>query len=64
MAAIHFTVAISQSSETVLDGFTIYGPVILTASVYLMSLLFANHDTLEEDGGFDLTRPFATTARL
>ena len=63
MAAIHFTVAISQSSETILDGFTVYGPAILTTSVYLMSLLFASRDTPEEEG-MDLASPFAVAARL
>lgn len=43
-SAIHFSVALTQNSDTIVDGFTIYGPIILTVNVYLMSLLFAGRD--------------------
>lgn len=39
-ASIHFCIAISQNSDTIVQGFTVYGPVILTVCTYLMSLLF------------------------
>ncbi|KXH49749.1 calcium-translocating P-type ATPase [Colletotrichum simmondsii] len=39
MAAAHFTVAISQGSTSIPDAFTLYSPILLTASAYLMSLL-------------------------
>lgn len=51
MTAIHFTVAISQNSETVLNGLTLYGPVVLTASVYVMSLLFAHRGVMDGASG-------------
>lgn len=47
MAAIHFSIAISQNTENVLDGFTTYAPLVLTVCSCLMSLLFAGYGTGE-----------------
>ncbi|KAI4864700.1 hypothetical protein F4820DRAFT_448721 [Hypoxylon rubiginosum] len=46
-AAIHFSVAISQNSDTILQGLTVYGPMILTVCTYLMSLLFGGFEVSE-----------------
>ncbi|KAI0376294.1 hypothetical protein F5Y04DRAFT_266663 [Hypomontagnella monticulosa] len=47
MATIHFCIAISQNTESILDGFTTFGPFILTACSYLMSLLFVGYSAGE-----------------
>nr|UMZ45362.1 hypothetical protein [Paramyrothecium roridum] len=41
LATIHFCLGVSAQSS-ILDGFTIFGPIIATVSVFLMSLMFAN----------------------
>jgi hypothetical protein len=42
LTAIHFSVAVSsQSSTSIMDGFTIFGPLILTVNGYLWSLILS-----------------------
>ncbi|KAJ3524024.1 hypothetical protein NM208_g12218 [Fusarium decemcellulare] len=38
MVSLHFTVAVSQGSDSIIEGFALFGPIVSTASAYLMSL--------------------------
>ena len=40
LLALHFGVAIAQSSTTLVEGFTVFGPMVLTICTFLMALLF------------------------
>lgn len=77
MAAVHFTIAISQGSTSIPDAFTLYGPILLTASAFLMSLLLkaispkgytaaaqAGGQTTTLPPGANATRPDGTTVTL
>ncbi|KAM0436838.1 hypothetical protein ACHAPT_002551 [Fusarium lateritium] len=39
MASLHFTVGLSQGAESIMEGAALFGPIVSTASAYLMSLL-------------------------
>lgn len=39
MASLHFTVGLSQGAGSILEGAALFGPIVSTASAYLMSLL-------------------------
>lgn len=39
--AIHFSIAAAQGSDTMVEGLTMFGPILLTVSTFLTSLLFS-----------------------
>ncbi|RSL69342.1 hypothetical protein CEP51_012338 [Fusarium floridanum] len=53
LLAIHFAIALAQSSPTLIDGFTIFGPMVLTVTTFLVALLFGAIPAMEArgDGG-------------
>ncbi|RSM07795.1 hypothetical protein CEP52_004996 [Fusarium oligoseptatum] len=53
LLAIHFAIALAQSSPTLIDGFTIFGPMVLTVTTFLVALLFGAIPAMETrgDGG-------------
>ncbi|RMJ10714.1 hypothetical protein CDV36_009639 [Fusarium kuroshium] len=53
LLAIHFAIALAQSSPTLIDGFTIFGPTVLTVTTFLVALLFGAIPAMEArgDGG-------------
>lgn len=53
LLAIHFAIALAQSSPTLIDGFTIFGPIVLTITTFLMALLFGAIAAMEARGGND-----------
>ncbi|UPL02078.1 hypothetical protein LCI18_013012 [Fusarium solani-melongenae] len=53
LLAIHFAIALAQSSPTLIDGFTIFGPMVLTITTFLMALLFGAIAAMEARGGND-----------
>ncbi|KAJ4320660.1 hypothetical protein N0V84_005724 [Fusarium piperis] len=50
LLAIHFAIALAQSSPTLIDGFTIFGPMVLTATTFLVALLFGAIPAMEPRG--------------
>ncbi|KAK8118630.1 E1-E2 ATPase-domain-containing protein [Apiospora kogelbergensis] len=51
LLAVHFTVAISEKSNGIVESFTVYGPLVLTATAMLMSLMLGattSHNLGEE----------------
>ncbi|KAM0429698.1 hypothetical protein ACHAPT_006304 [Fusarium lateritium] len=39
LLAIHFGIALAQSSPTLVEGFTVFGPIVLTVAAFLVGLL-------------------------
>ncbi|RTE74275.1 hypothetical protein BHE90_011288 [Fusarium euwallaceae] len=50
LLAIHFAIALAQSSPTLIDGFTIFGPMVLTVTTFLVALLFGAIPAMEARG--------------
>ncbi|RSL52792.1 hypothetical protein CEP53_007980 [Fusarium sp. AF-6] len=50
LLAIHFAIALAQSSPTLIDGFTIFGPMVLTVTTFLVALLFGAVSAIELRG--------------
>lgn len=48
LLAVHFTVALSRSINSISDATTIYGPFLLTVCEFLMALLYHSRNTAEQ----------------
>lgn len=54
LLAIYLAMNLAQSSPILIDGFTIFGPMVLTVTTFLMALLFDAIAAMEargSDGG-------------
>lgn len=40
LLATYFAISLAQNSPTPIDGFTIYGPIVLSVTTFLVALLF------------------------
>lgn len=60
LLAIHFAIAQAQSSPTLTDGFTIFGPMVFNITTFLMALFFGSIAAIEargDDGGAGESTP-------
>lgn len=47
IAAVHFSIALAQTSTTLTDAFTIFGPLIATLCTYVVSLIFSGGSNID-----------------